>query len=221
MTVGEAVDLVLLAVNGGRLTQESSVQRAEIRALLPVAIDRFLTIEMRLRQSDARQDGADGFSSIWDDGSFFGIYTLTPVKDTTRNMFYVTLPGVLVHMPKQRAISTVHPVKYPTQPFVKASHPSTLAGAEGILGGQTFYWPETAADATKVWLYNYTGFDCDVEVWALLSTVSLDDTDQLPVPGNIIPDALEWLRNWFMQQRGTVADNDKDDSDINEDQKTR
>lgn len=221
MTVGEAIDLILLAVTGGRLTQESSVQRAEIRALLPAAIDRFLTAEMRLRRQEARQDVMDGFASTWDDGTFFVGYDLTPALDSTRKSWYVTLPGKLVQIPGQRGISTVHPVKYPTQPFAAAKIPAALAGAEGILGSQVFYWPEVSGDETKVWLYNYTGFDCDITVWALLNSVDLGDDAQMPIPNDIIPDALEWLRNWFMAQRGTVADNDKDDSDINEDTKPR
>jgi len=219
MKVGEAIDLILLAVTGGRLTQENSVQRAEIRVLLPAAIDKFLTLEMRLRRQEARQDAMDGFASLWDDGTFFGIYTLTPAQDTTKGMWCVTLPGKLAQIPGQRSLGLVVPVKYPTKPFVQAKHPAALAGAEGILGSQVFCWPETIGDASKIWLYNYSGFDCDLEVWALLNSVDLGDDAELPVPGNIVPDALDWLKKWFMEQRGTVADNDKDDSDINEDAK--
>ena len=214
MTVGEAIDMVLLRVNGGRLTQESSVQRAEIRTLLPVVMDRFLTIEKRMRKQESRQEGAP---EPWDDGSFFGIYNLTPQKDSVTGLWHVDLPGSLSQI-GSGAISTVYPEKFPLLPFVPAKHPSLLAGANGIFGDQVFYYPEANGDSTRISLVNYSGFGCDITVWALLSTVDLADTDQLPVPRSIQPDALEYMCQWFERQRGVIADNDKDDSDINEDQ---
>lgn len=216
MTVGKAIDLVHIAVTGGHLTQDSNVMRADICAYLPAALNYYNVAAMRERRAELR--GEDG--GTWSDGSFYGVYTLTPALDSTTSQWYVDLPGAIISLPRNRGIEGIWPIKNPTAPFIPAPSPQALAGAWGILGDNVFYYLQQNAGATRVFFINANAFTCDLTVRALLNSGCLNDDDLLPCPPEVAIMVVDKCAEYFRQQRGTPADNAKDDRDINQNQMT-
>lgn len=212
MTIGEAVDLILIHVDGGHLTQDSNVLRADIRAYLPAAINYFTVAEMRMRRAEARGDSF--IPSNWSDGSFFGIYTLTPVN--SEYGWYVDLPGHIVSLFNARGLESVYPIKAPLMPFIRMSNPSELAGAEQIMGPNVFYYPETAGEVTRLRLLNFSGSACDVIVRAMLDISALSDDSPLPVPAGVDMAVVDKCVQHFAAQRMSPADIALDGNDLNQ-----
>ena len=217
MTIGEAIDLVHIAVTGGHLTQDSNVMRADICAYLPSAINYFNVMAMRERRNELRGEE----SGTWSDGSFYGVYTLTPALDMTTDQWYVDLPGAIMSLPKGRGIDGIWPIKNPRSPFIYIPSPQALAGAWGIMGDNVFYYLQKNGDATRVYFINPTAFTCDLTARALLEGAScMNDGDPLPCPPEAQMLIIDKCVQHFMQQRGFPADTAKDDRDINQNQMT-
>jgi len=217
MTVGQAIDLVHLAVTGGHLTQDSNVQRADICAYLPSAISYFTTLAIRERRAEMRQNELPG--GPWSDGSFYADYTVTPVKDTTTSLYYADLSGSVMSLPSLRAIESVYYAKNPTSPFIQLASPQALAGAWGIMGDNVFFYTGQGTDgATRLWLLNYSAVgSCDVVVRALLTADCLSDDAPMPCPAEVEMMVIDKCVQHFGGQRGMPADNAKDDRDLNQD----
>lgn len=212
MTVGEAIDLILLNVTGGHMTQDANVLRADIRAYLPSAISYFTVMEMRLRRAEGISE--NGSPSVWSDGSFFGTYTLTPTASGSR--WYVDLPGHVLSLFNARGVESVTPAASPTRPYVRISNPQQLAGIDDMLGSQVYYYPETSGEATRLWLINYASPVCDLTVRALLNVDNLADTAPLPVPAGVDMQVINKCVGYFNQQRMTPADTALDANDLNQ-----
>lgn len=216
MTIGEAIDLILLRANGGRLTQESAVQRADIRAYLPTALSYFLVAEMRQRRREAHEEAGFGGSESWFDGTFPGVYTLTPAQDADSKIWYIDLAGAAVSLPSGRGVQLVYPSEHPEKPFVRLANPSQIAGAEYILGDQVFFWAQNTSNrVSRIRLFNYIGPACPVEVWAILNTDCLADTAQMPAPTNITMLVIDKCVDHFTGTRQTPSDNAMDGKDVN------
>jgi hypothetical protein len=217
MTIGQAIDLVHIAVTGGHLTQDSNVMRADICAYLPSALNYFNVVAMRERRKELRGEDAGG---SWSDGSFYGVYTLTPALDSTTNQWYIDLPGVIISLPRNRGIDGIWPVKNQTAPFIPAPSPQALAGAWGILGDNVFYYLQREGEATRVYFINANSFTCDVTVRALLTPDCMNEDDLMPCPPEVEMMVIDKCVQHFIQQRTIPADNGKDDRDINQGQPT-
>lgn len=214
MTVGEAIDLILINITGGHLTQDSNVHRAEIRAYIPVVIEYLIGEKRRADIREARMSGRP-IPPLSSD--FFGVYDIPVKKDGTG--YYADLPGRVVTTPYLASVQSVS-IKgsdYSVPPLIRLSSPEEAYGLP-FVGATSFYYIEATTDgASRVRLINFSASNCNLIVRAMLSSEIVANDDQpLPVPGELRMLVIDKCVEFFRAQIGTPADQTKDDQGQNQ-----
>jgi hypothetical protein len=214
MTVGEAIDLVLLNVTGGHLTQDSNVQRAEIRAYIPVVIEYLIGEKRRADLREARMNAkpAPPLSS-----DFFGVYDIPVSSDASG--YFADLPGKVVTVPYLSSVQSVSikGADYSVPPLIRLTSPQEVYGLPSV-GSTSFYFVEpTEGGSSRIRLINFSASGCNLIVRAMLSSDSItDDNQPLPVPGELRMLVVDKCVEFFRAQMGMPADQAKDDQGINQ-----
>lgn len=205
MTVGEFVDLVLLRVGGGVFTDDLSVQRVDIRAYLPAAVNYALTSG---RNTSLSQEGNRDLPSM-----FYGTFTDLPI-DRTSSVAKVTLPKGYVPLYGNEGVRSVFDEcgNY-YSPLMDADRRSIKYFKDKLLC-QGFYYP-----LGKINLEVYPTNPL-IEMLSGEYIVSVDylaDDDMLPLPADTEAMALDLCVQWFSNQRQFPADlinNKVDDANL-------
>lgn len=205
MLFAEIVDLVLLAVNGGQFSSESAVQRPDVEAYVPAAIDLAVREEaillLRLRKQDGSSDAAIG-------SEFYTKYKLVPSVDSESGLYYVELPS-LVSIPGLLAIQSITPAKNPLDTVVVVSSVKHLIDMDLKQA-----WIERYGDKTRIY---FRGVDqsCPVYVSAMTQASSSGADGEVKLPGGLDARVIEICVAHFRQQRGMPADVIVDNHDVN------
>ena len=211
MTRKEAVDLVLLAVLGGKLSDDANVQRAEVEAYMNVAYAgaiKAVVVDGQALQSSPKTGSAQLGSAL---NNLYKPHVGTPEKDDDRNMWKLVLPGVLP-LPGSSGVSIVYPQKNPNLPYMRFDNAIAAAGAAHI----TSVMPAFHVEEATIWFHAYPLPVHPVVAMCCPSIDTFGADEELPFPKEVDGVALKLATDWFRDQRQTMADNISDDKDLNE-----
>jgi hypothetical protein len=215
MTRGELTELILLAMVGGKLTNDSNVKREEINVFLPAALATASRDAIFEQRAQARADLAAGVLSSFDnDPAFYKPFTATPVKDDTNGFYYIVLPQLMA-LPHNWETRTAYIQKNPAAPFVKMMGATAFAGAERYLNGISGYWVEYGI-APKMYFTSMPYPICPVIAEIVQSPEGLGQDDTLPYPDAVIEKSIRYAERHFGIQVSRPADNRSDNKDVNE-----
>lgn len=205
MIKGRFIELVLLRINGGHLPVEASVQRRDIRAYLPAAVNYAMTAGYNINiQVEENRD----FSSL-----FYGYFpTNTVYKDINRhNWMYITLPKATVALPKNQGIRSVEDgCGYSLKPLSDNAF-RTIKHYSKILNGDKYY----RLEGSKIYLFNLPPVTTSVPVSLIVDSAALTDNDELPIPAGLEGKAIDICVEFITGERQMPADRKSDTRDIN------
>lgn len=196
MTKAQIIDQVYLAVNGGRPTSDSDVQRADIGSMLPAAI----AMSRKQQQGEdllfaMREKRLTGLVSrpVYNSGSEVKL----PVSEED-GLGVIELPSS--PSPSPLAQPYVRPTQGPGG-YVQAGNRPELMGVPESCG-LVFWW----LDGKKIYLQGLGFPVCDHIVKIELDVNGLPDDFELAIGGEAEARAIEMLVNFFMVQKGTAKD---------------
>lgn len=202
MKKGIFVELVILRVGGGVLTDELDVMREDVEAYAPSAINYALTAG---RNNSIAQEGNRDLPSM-----FYGTFSNLTISRTTEPAT-VTLPKGYVGIYGNEGIRSVFDDcgNY-YSPLMDADRRLIKAYKEKLIG-QGFYYP-LGQYSLEVYPTNPLSEKLNGEY--IVRFEDLDDEDELPLPASTEEIALNLCVQWFLNQRQVPADliNDKVDN---------
>lgn len=191
MTKGQIIEQVYLWVSGGRLSPDTHVHRADIENLLPAAINYAITTYNRQERRDNMEEiGIMGINSSMNQ-AFTITKTYTPVLDTDRDKYKITLDVKVQNLPKNKGIDDVFPLQ--GRSYIRASSQREVEGLKGL-----FWWPEFP----DIYLSDIGYPVCSFKVRLVQSVSELGEDDEVPVPGDMEFQLIELLGQFFLKQRG-------------------
>jgi len=200
MTKAQIVEQVLLAVSGGKLTEEGSVRREDIESLLPAAIE--MAIDQRDQESvmyNLRLSRTQGVYPT-QQGEFLSSSIVSLTHDADRHLYYYPLPS------KAIAATSYIPELRPIQgdPYIYVSSQSAIMSIPDC--GLVFWWIE-----------NYNGFKvmttplgmpaCEHILKLRLSTDGIADNVELGLGPGVEFRVISMLSEFFNYQKQGLEDN--------------
>lgn len=202
MTKGTYIDLIELAVNGGVLSDENVVKRAEIEAYLPVAVNTALA-SFRNAHLDAEGD-RDMVNSMYQ------VYEDIAITDG-EYWRSVTIPVKLLALPGQEA------VRY----FYTDAGYHIGPAPEGIEDYWDFYEKHMCDSSffkiigSKAKLYNVDEAITTINMVAIVDATSFTNSTELVIPAGYEDVLIKTCVDYFMAQRSNPADLKTDKRDLN------
>lgn len=220
MIFAELVDLVLLAVNGGKFTSESAVPRTDVEAYVPKAAHAVIRNTVFGLKADGRAERGNGsIVGVLVDPAFFETYEVDLVKDDNRNIWYAPLPSIVQSWPGDAALKEVFGKQNPSVSFTKVGGPREYASMEYLSGATRMYWhePYGTDETSHTRLYFPDAGDglCTVMVRAALEISSNLKETRIPLPAGIEALVAQMSVEWFRGQRAFPADVRLDNQDVN------
>lgn len=199
MIFSELVDLVLLNVNGGRFSGESSVIRVDVESYVPAACHAVI----RKSIFEARQLARAESEPVSIDGGYYQTYILPVKEDTDRKVQYVALPGVLQSLPAKHSIDSVSPEGNPSGQFYVIQGPAFITdSADGLF---TQCWHEVHGEESRIYIYGGKSL-CNVVVRVAMSISSMLGDSHLPLPIGLEYEVIVACVEHFRQQKITPQD---------------
>jgi hypothetical protein len=187
---------------GGEITDENSVWREDLEALLPAALN-YSMMAGFFEQSNSEKDYEVP-------GSFVGHY-LVDVDFTDRNNPFITLPKHPVVLPSDRAIRFIMSEK--CDRIYNRMSDNMLASWDyykGIIKDRFFQ-----LEGKKVRLFNHPPLQKKCVIKMITSAEDILDTEHLPVPAGKEFLVIDELVKRFDKQRTSLTDKIIDKTDIN------
>lgn len=197
------IELVLLGVGGGVLTDELNLQRVDIEAYLPAAVNYALTAGRNISIS---QEGNRDLPSM-----FYGTFT-DLVIDRSGSVASVTLPKGYVPLYGNEGVRSVFDNcgNY-YSPLMDADR-RTINAYKDKLIDQGFYYP---IGKSKLEVYPSNPLVVSLNGEYIVRAEDLDDEDELPLPAGMETVALDLCIQWFKDQRSMPAELINNKADIN------
>lgn len=205
MTKGIFKELVLLKVNGGQLNDSSSVDRRDINAYIPAAIN-FVMIEAY--RVNIQIEGARDFPSF-----FYGYFPTNAILiDTARhNWKYIVAPKAYVPLPRNQGIRSIEDgCGYNLKPLTDNAF-RQIGHMHKILNGDKYYRPE----GMKIYLWNLPVPTTSVPCSLIIDSSALTDTDELPIQAGLEGKAIDICVEFITGERQMPADRKSDERDVN------
>lgn len=205
MTKGNFVESIILRVGGGVLVDEMAIQRVDVEAYLPAAVNYALTAGRNIAIS---QEGNRDLPSM-----FYGTFTDLSI-DRTGNVAFVTIPKGYVPLYGNEGVRSVFDNcgNY-YSPLMDADR-RTIKSYKDKLIDQGFYYP---IGKNKLEVYPSNDFVISLNGEYIVRAEDLDDDDELPLPAGMETVALDLCVQWFTDQRSVPADlinNKSDDANV-------
>lgn len=205
MTKSVFAENVLIAMGGGVLTNELAIQRVDIFAFLPAAVNYALTAG---RNTSLSQEGNRDLPSM-----FYGTFT-DLVIDRSSNTAFVTLPKGYVPLYGNEGVRSVFddcgnyyaPLMDADRRLIKAY--------KDKLTEQGFYYP---IGKNKLEVYPTNPLVEMLNGEYIVRVQDLGDDDELPLPADTEMMAVQLLAQWFTDPRKRPADlinNKSDDANV-------
>jgi len=203
MTKGIAIETVILRIGGGVLNTEMSVERVDVEALLPAAVNYALTAGRNIALS---QEGNRDLPSM-----FYGTFENIDI-DRSGSVARITLPKGYVGLYGNEGIRSVFDNcgNY-YSPLMDADRRLIKYYKDKFIG-QGFYYP-LGQSGIEVYPTNELSEKLNGEY--IVRCEDLLDGDELPLPASTEKIALDILVEWFTDQRSRPAMLQNVKSDIN------
>lgn len=203
MTVGVFVESVLLRLSGGELTDESAVQRADIRAYLPAAVNWAMSKTYNLNLA---QFGDRDYPS-----TFYAAFTNIEIDRNTR-IPTITLPYNVMPMYGNQGLRYVTDNCGHTYSPLSDSDLHTVEHYVDMMVNSKFY---RLKDKKKVALYGANPVAEKVSGEYIIKIEDLKDDDELPLQAGTEVEAIQVCMEFFTGQRSLPADKLNNKADIN------
>lgn len=214
MKKGEAIDTILIQVNGGTLSQDSNVMRADIAAYLPAAIAAAAKMDAIQKRQEARADATvTGLYSYFPSTEFYSEVVRTPVLDSVTGKYYIEMPDLL-DLPNGWNTMGARPVGSFSVDYIRLSNPSSLIGVDYM--SQSFFWIIKNGKQLRMYFSTLPFPIQDVAVQAALSPMAQEDDDELNISPGMEDFVIQSAVNFFRGQRTIPADPILDDKDVND-----
>lgn len=191
MTKGRFIDLVILAVNNGELTDLSSVLRADVRAYIPIAVNYAV---MAGRNINLQSEGNRDYSSL-----FYSFMSDQPILvDSSRhNWNYVALPKGTIALPHNEGVRGMEDDNGEYSKPLSDNDMKTLAHYNKMFPNVKFH----RLEGQKVYLFNFSPLTTSVGFPMIVDCDSLLDTDLLPIPAGLEDMAIKNAIDHFLRSR--------------------
>jgi hypothetical protein len=210
MTKREMIELVLLRVSGGKLSNDVEVKRVDISTYFASAYNYATLFDYYERHNlmvqEYRVFGFSGEFKILEQQ--LCTLPVTPQKDTSRKLNYIVLPKKLMVLPGNRGLDSLFDSAEST--YVKVS------GQEAVIGldppGSGYFWFEKYPSENRVYI---KGNDCTETLYIRMmidaGDIWLDDDIDLPSGREQM--VLDKMAEWFLGERMTPENTIKDNTD--------
>ena len=200
MTVGVAVELILLGVNGGKPTPDNSVMRADIRAYLPAAVNYAMDATYNLNlQIEGDRDFPSEFYTVFD----------SVVIDRTGRLPKIALTLGTVPLKGGAGIRFVYDNCGQQYGPISDSDMGSIEYYSKLTPGMGWY-RRTGAEIS---LYGINPLAETINYQAITKVEDLTDAEELPLQAGSEDMVLSRMIQWF--QKKTPYDNLVDTRDIN------
>lgn len=205
MKKGVFRETIFLRINGGQLNDSSSVQRRDIDAYMPVAINYAM---MAGYGNTIKEEEIRDFSSL-----FYGYFPDLPIlTDSTRqNWKYITLPKGTVALPKNQGIRSIEDDCGINFKPVSDNSFRTINHWIKIFVGEKYF----RLEKDKIYLWNIGKLTKVVNLSMIVRVDDLTDDDELPIEAGLEGKAIDICVDYFLNQRHEPADRKNDQRDLN------
>lgn len=205
MTKSRFAELVLIRVNGGRLNDNSSTDRRDIKAYLPAAVNYAMMAGYNL---EIKGEGDRDFSSL-----FYGYFPQQAVLvDTDRhNWIYIVDPAGGIALPRNQDIRSIEDDLGNTYKPLPDNAMKSLNYYLPLMDGIGFYRRE----GKKIYLFNAPKLIKHINASRIVDCDSLTDDDLLPIPAGLEKIAMDICYEFITGIRQIPADRKNDKRDLN------
>lgn len=203
MTLGLFVENVLLRVNGGELTDESSVQRVDIKAYVPAAVNWAMSKAYNI---NLQQFGDRDYPS-----AFYASFTDVTINRDTR-IPTITLPYNVVPMYGNQGIRYIKDNCGNTYTPLSDSDMHTVEHYLSMMTDAKFY---RLKESKKVELYGLNKLINKLSGEYIIKIEDLTMDSELPLQAGTELEAIEVCIQFFTGQRSIPADKLNSKSDVN------
>lgn len=202
MRKGVFIENCLLRCNGGELTPDSAVQRVDIEAYLPAAVNYVVTAG---RNTNIKIEGDRDYPS-----AFFGVFNdLTIIRTSTIPTF--TFPKGYIPLASNEGIRSISDNCGNYYNPLTESDRRTIKYYGKLMTGQCFFFPLGA----NIELYGVPPLAEKINGVLLVDSEELADTDHLPIQAGFEEVALKLIYEWISGERESPADVKNTGRDIN------
>lgn len=211
MTKAELIDQVYLYISSGKLSQDITVRRPDIRNMLSAAMQYAVLVYSREERRDTLSDirlmgPVGGATGKWSQ-EILSTIEAVPEEDAARGLHYVNIPGRIMRMPGSYGLDDV--LTKCNTPYQKVGGPKELFGLP--LFDTVYYWFERVNNTEKVYFKNI-GMPVGTHyIRVILNVDDLQDTDEVPLPNEF--DAIRLMAEYFLGVRQMPVDIVNDDKE--------
>jgi len=216
MTKANAIDLILLYVLGGKLSQDANVKRVDIEAYFDVAMA--TAVKSGVFDGIAAERNYSGSAAVLPNygvtSSIYSPFVGVPTKDADSGLYKLQLPKVLA-LDNDWAIQSVFPEKGKS-PYIRMRSRFSMLGVEYLMGGYPYFYVEYQSSGPALYILNISEPVCAVRCLIAQAPSTLDNDTELPYEDSIVAKAIDMAKQHFQGQRSIPADDLANTKDINE-----
>jgi hypothetical protein len=205
MTKAIFIETVLLRIGGGRLPDDASVKRKDIKAYLPSAINYVVTEGM---YTNIKAEGDRDFS-----GLFYAFFNDLPILlDVTRkNRPYIILPKKPIALPKNAGVRFVSDNCEHNYTPINDGFYSNIDYYTKLFPSERFYYLQ----GDKLLLWNVGPLEKKMKLSLIVDVDDIEDSENLPIQAGLEAKAIDMCVAFFTGQRQTPGDLKADKKDLN------
>lgn len=195
-------ELVWIKVNGGSMNPNSAVQRVDIDAYMPAAINWAVSAG---RNINIAQEGNRDYPSM-----FYGSFSNRTI-DRTERVPFITLPKGYVPLPSNEGIRSIVDNCGNTYAPLSDSDRRMIKSYVPLLPDLKAYYPI----GSKIELYGINPLIEKLTGEIIVRAEDLDDEDELPIQAGIEKDAIQICFEFVVGQRQLPAQKNAVNTDVN------
>lgn len=200
MLIGVLIETVYLRVNGGKPSTDNSVIRADIRALLPAAINYAMDASYNI---NVKTEGDRDLPA-----EFYGVYEDVVIDRSGKRPFFMLEKGT-VPLKGNQGVRFVNDDCNHYYAPLQDSDLATIDHWSGIATGTKWY----RRKGKKIELYNVNPIAETINYQAITSISELLDTDEAPIQAGQEPAVIELLNSWITGEKQIPYDSKIDSRD--------
>lgn len=203
MLQGTLIDLILLRVNGGELTDDGAVQRSDIRSYLPIALNQGTT---QFYYNNKKEELSRDFPACF--YAWFPNLTINRANKVAQ----ITLPQLALQMPSNQGIRRIQDNNGDTFTPVQDGEVCMINYYSECYPDLRLFLP---IGFQTIQLYNISSFATYVNALIMLDPSSFTDDTVLPIAAGLEATIIDLCIQHFTGQRQQPADTIVDTNDLN------